>query len=220
MKEPIVVLNSGGYDSVVLMNFLYFVKEEDNIHSLHFSYGELNERPQRECVNAVCEKVGAVNKVIKLPRFDWTTSRFYVKGKWDEKTQYLEYRNLVFLSYAVSYAESIGAKKIYLAVLMDNGYTDTSDVFYDGLNSITAQSGIEVIRPFSWVEDKADLIPFAVLCDVWPEDYFSCDKPHHRLFGRYERCHACMDCTALDYVNEQLTLNRQYYLDVLSGKEK
>ena len=34
--SKIVVLNSGGFDSVVLMEYLHFIQEENEIYSLHF----------------------------------------------------------------------------------------------------------------------------------------------------------------------------------------
>lgn len=126
--SKIVVLNSGGFDSIVLMNYLKTIQGENEIYSLHFLYGARNEEEQLRCVNKVCEKLGAHNKVITLPKFEWTNSSFYEKD-YDIKGQYLEYRNLIFLSYAISYAESIGAEKIYLATLTPQGYTDTSNLF-------------------------------------------------------------------------------------------
>ena len=44
----IVVLNSGGFDSIVLMNYLHTIQGEDNIHSLHFLYGANNEEQYEE----------------------------------------------------------------------------------------------------------------------------------------------------------------------------
>ena len=78
--SKIVVLNSGGFDSVVLMNYLHTIQEEKEIYSLHFLYGANNEKQQLECVNKVCERVGAVNKIIQLPNIDWTQSNFFNSG--------------------------------------------------------------------------------------------------------------------------------------------
>ena len=133
--EKIVVLNSGGFDSIVLMNCIYKTQPDAEIHSIHFHYGARNEKQQQACVDKVCEKCSAKNVVINLPKFDWTSSDFY-GDSYDYKSQYLEYRNLVFLSYAISYAESIGAKKIYLAILKDGNYSDTNPAFIKAVNSI------------------------------------------------------------------------------------
>lgn len=205
--SKIVVLNSGGYDSVTLINYLKFIQGEEEIYSLHFTYGEPNKFQQVECVNKVCKKVGAVNTVINLPPFVWTKGDFYDADKeWKDDTQYLEYRNLIFLSYAVSYAESIGADKIYLATMKGN-YTDTSRLMFDGLNSfLTPQSGIEILAPFSIFEDKMDTIHFAIRTGVQIGDYYSCDKPDKNGI----RCGKCPDCMATDAVNSVLKVDHPF----------
>lgn len=205
-KENIVVLNSGGFDSVVLMNCLYFQSQTQSegvqIHSLHFHYGARNEAQQQRCVDKVCEKVGAVNKVIDLPKFDWTSSQFYEEG-YAYNTQYLEYRNLIFLAYALSYAESVGAKKIYLAILGNGNYADTNNVFLKGMNSFSVKnSGIEIITPFDKCL-KTDLITYAIQSGMKTDDYFSCDNPTEDG----EPCGYCLDCEDLKEINKTLTID-------------
>ena len=168
MSKKIVVLNSGGFDSVVLMNVIRNTYPDTEIHSLHFRYGARNEEQQSRCAEKVCEKVGAVSTVIDLPKFTWTTNNFYKEDNVYE-TQYLEYRNLVFLSYAISYAESVGAKEIYLATYQPNevGYNDNNDIFYKGLNSFTTKnSGIELKTPFWDIRDKFDLLSLAISNEI------------------------------------------------------
>lgn len=199
--ERIVVLNSGGFDSVVLMNCLNLTEPEAELHSIHFHYGARNEAQQQKCVDKVCEKCHAVNKVIDLPEFSWTKGEFYQKG-YAYNTQYLEYRNLVFLAYAISYAQSIGAKKIYLAVLADGQYNDTNMNFMKGLNSAIKESGIQIITPFDKLY-KLDLLTYAVQSKMTTEDYFSCDDPDEEG----NPCGVCLDCCALDEINKVLTVD-------------
>ena len=52
-KTKVIVLCSGGFDSVTLMNYLHILEEENEIYSLHFLYGARNEKQQLECVNKV-----------------------------------------------------------------------------------------------------------------------------------------------------------------------
>lgn len=210
--SKIVVLNSGGFDSVVLMKFLHIIQDETEIYSLHFTYGENNEQQQCECAYKVSQEVGAVHKVINLPKIDWTQSEFYTKDTNEYEKQYLEYRNLIFLSYALSYAESIGADKVYLATLKSHGYTDTSDLFFEGINSFSKPlTNIEVVRPFSEFE-KENLIYFANKCDVKIGDYFSCDTP---VNGK--PCGKCADCEDLKYIEEVLVIDHPHKALVKSG---
>lgn len=204
--SKIVVLNSGGFDSVVLMNFLHTLEGEREIFSLHFIYGARNAKQQEACVDKVCEKCGAVNTKINLPPFSWTKNNFY-EDNWEYETQYLEYRNLIFLSYALSYAQSIGADRIYLATLKSGNYPDTSEVFFKGLNSFSVPlTNIEIITPFSHIEDKSEMLQYAILTGVKVGDYFSCDTP----LENGERCGECLDCKSLDVVDEYLSLNHPF----------
>lgn len=198
MSEKIVVLNSGGFDSVVLMNVIRNTYPDTEIHSLHFRYGARNEEQQLRCVEKVCKKVGAVSTVIDLPKFTWTSNNFYKEDNVYE-TQYLEYRNLVFLSYAISYAESVGAKEIQIGVYDSanaENYPDNTRAFYRGLNSAIRKSGIKIVTPFRSpykVKYKTDLVGLIDLFGITLDDFFSCDTPKENG----NPCGECFDCLTL-----------------------
>lgn len=196
----IVVLNSGGFDSIVLINYLHTIQGEKDIHSLHFLYGANNEKQQLRCVNKVCEKIGAVNKILRLPPIDWTSSEFFKDSEYKVSSQYLEYRNLIFLSYALSYAEAIKADKIYLAFINNSNYPDTSLEFLQGLNSFCQPaSGIVIDAPFIF-DSKYRLGHIANYLGITSDDYFSCDKPDKD--GR--PCGKCLDCISLEEVTNSV----------------
>lgn len=197
-----VVLNSGGFDSVVLMKYLHTIQEEPEIHSLHFLYGANNEKQQLECVNKVCEEIGAVNKVITLPKIDWTQSQFFKEGEYKDSSQYLEYRNLIFLSYAISYAEAIGADLICVAFINNTQYADTSVEFLRNLNAISNTSGIFIDAPFIF-DSKTRLGHIAKYLGIKRDDYFSCDKPT----SNGKPCGVCPDCLALKDIEGKLQGN-------------
>lgn len=194
----IVVLNSGGFDSVVLMNYLHTIQGEKDIHSLHFLYGANNEEQQLRCVNKVCEKLGAVNKIIRLPCIDWSAGNFFKDSEYEVSSQYLEYRNLIFLSYALSYAESIKADTIFLALINNSNYPDTSLEFLQGLNSFCQPaSGICIDAPFLF-DSKFRLGHIANYLGITSDDYYSCDKPN----SNGSPCGRCLDCLAIKEVTE------------------
>lgn len=194
----VVVLNSGGFDSITLINLVHKMWGDLEIHSLHFLYGARNTKQQEECVDRVCKKIGAVNVKIPLPPFTWTTGEFYKPG-YDDKTQYVEYRNMVFLSYALSYAQAVGAKQIFLATLKSD-YVDCSKKFLHHMNSIAKMSGIYIEAPFSDCKFKLSLAEYAKSCGVKKGDYFSCDNPLED--GR--PCGTCVDCVSLKEVEKYL----------------
>ena len=40
MSKPVVVLNSGGFDSTVLLHYVKEVEEDSLVYSLFFEYGQ------------------------------------------------------------------------------------------------------------------------------------------------------------------------------------
>lgn len=197
--EKIVVLNSGGFDSTVLLHYVRDNYSDAEIYSLHFSYGQRSVKEELKWSEYNAKKIGAQIKNIDLPKFDWTKSNFYNEG-YEYETQYLEWRNLIFLSYALSYARAVGANKIFCAFLKSRGYKDTSENFIHKMNLIDEE--IEIIAPFSNIEYKEDLIPTAFSYGIKPNTFNSCD-----VITSGKPCGECSDCKALEYINKELTLD-------------
>lgn len=198
--KKMVVLNSGGFDSVVLLNYLYHIQDEKDLHSIHFLYGARNESQQLRCVNKVCEKLGITSEVVKLPEMSWTKSNFFKDSEYVAENQYLEYRNLIFLSYAISYAESIGAEVVNLALLGDGDYPDTKIEFLEGLNSfLVPSSNITIDAPFIF-DSKERLGHIAKYLGIKSDDFFSCDKPTEE--GK--PCGVCNDCKNIAHLKDKI----------------
>lgn len=204
-RDIVVALNSGGFDSTVLMHLLRRERGKDcEIHSLFFDYGQRSLKQESYWSKHNAEKVGAIHHVIALPKFSWTTGKFYEEG-YDYKTQYVEWRNLVFMSYAFSFAESVGAKRIFLATLKSHGYKDTSENFLNAMDML--DDNIEVIAPFSEMDGKDDgLVGLAFEYGIEPNSFHSCDNPKENG----EPCGKCLDCIDIAYANEELTIDTPF----------
>lgn len=201
MSKPIVALNSGGFDSVLMLKLLREENPKAEITTLFFDYGQKNVEQEGEKSLSISTKLGCNFKRIKLPKFDWTSGEFYQQGFNEVRTEYLEMRNLVFISYGLSFCESIGADELYVATLKSNGYFDTSKEFIDGINSIAIPMGIEVRFPFTrYQKHQLDLI--AYVSGIGKDDFFSCDNP---VEGK--PCGKCPDCLAVEALVEHATIN-------------
>ena len=49
MSKPVVVLNSGGFDSTVLLHYVKEVEEDSLVYSLFFEYGQRSMEQERRC---------------------------------------------------------------------------------------------------------------------------------------------------------------------------
>ncbi len=137
MKNKAVVLLSGGIDSVTT---LFYAKQYFDIYTLSFDYGQKHKielkysRIQSKKANAIehfiikipnniFQNTALVNEEIKVPEnrvIDNEIPLTYVPG-----------RNLLFLSYAVSLAESRQIKNIFIGanVVDYSGYPDCRPEF-------------------------------------------------------------------------------------------
>lgn len=200
MNDKIVVLNSGGFDSVCLMNFVREKFPSNEIHSLFFNYGQRNLKKEKEMAIKVAKKVNAVFYEIFLPPFSWTKGTFYKEVAYTSNMDnYIEMRNLVFFSYAISYAESIKAKGIYAAVLKSLGYTDTCLKFLYKVQEIAKLKDIDFNFPFSEYF-KEDLYRLVLKYKITPQDFFSCNFPDKEN----NSCGECPDCVTLKYIYSSL----------------
>jgi len=128
-----VVLLSGGLDSTTC---LAIAKSRGyQIYALSFDYGQKHS-VELELARFNAGKFGAEeHRTVKLDREFFSSSSLTDSSKqvrkdsYDEKSipdTYVPARNTIFLSYALAYAETIGADKIYIGVnsVDYSGYPD------------------------------------------------------------------------------------------------
>ena len=131
-----VVLLSGGLDSAVT---LYFAKAKGfECSCLTFDYGQRHHREIEQALK-VARAAHAGVKVIKIS-LPWKGSSLLNKqlkvpefsGSRAIPSTYVPARNFIFLSFALSYAEAIGAKAIFIGAHAQDysGYPDCRPEFY------------------------------------------------------------------------------------------
>lgn len=186
-----LVLCSGGFDSILLLHTIVSNSNVgDEIHTLFFNYGQKSVNLERACVLKACDELDCIFHEILLPRFHWTAGEFYSE-KFSGSGEYLEMRNLIFISYALSLCESLGIDHLCMAILKSYGYYDTSYKFLSKVRSIAFDKGIHFDTPFSLFE-KEDLMSLAFRRALRSDDFHSCDNPVDN-----KPCGECPDCQAL-----------------------
>lgn len=214
MAEKIVALCSGGFDSIVMLNDLARNPSYD-VHALFFDYGQKNVKQEMKWfhywVHTLCiPPCNTLNLI--LPKFSYAntsmTGNSEVEDYEDLKAQYVPMRNMIFASYALSYAQSVGATKVFMAILGGGTYPDTTPDFIFSLNEIAGDVGIEFVTPFI-NHDKMYLysraIEYGMIEQGGKANFFSCNTP---ING--EPCGMCPDCEA---VNEMISLYPPSYFN-------
>ncbi|MBL4835941.1 MAG: 7-cyano-7-deazaguanine synthase QueC [Kordiimonadaceae bacterium] len=149
-----VVLLSGGLDSATVVAMAQ--KDGYSIHALSFRYGQRHSI-ELEAADAVAKHLGiAEHKVaeIDLTLFggsaltddiDVPKDRNESEMEADIPVTYVPARNTIFLSFALAYAETIGAKDIFIGVnaLDYSGYPDCRPEFIASFEE-TANLGTKI----------------------------------------------------------------------------
>ena len=142
-----LVVLSGGMDSTVCAALAVRDFGAENTAALHIDYGQRTERRERQAFQEICDRMGIRTRLAVQTAFfraiggsALTDDQIAVPQAGPEigaeiPVTYVPFRNSHFLSAAVSWAEVLGAERIYIgAVQQDSsGYPDCRPEFYAGL---------------------------------------------------------------------------------------
>lgn len=204
MRKAIVLL-SGGIDSATT---LYWAKAHGyKCFCLTFDYGQRHKR-EISSARAIAKKVACPLFVIKI-NFPWKGSSLFQnfgkipmpKSLAEIKSRipstYVPSRNTIFLSIALSYAEAVGAKAIFIgANAIDfSGYPDCRPNYYRAfrkLAKIGTRCGVEG-KPISILaplinKTKFQIIKLAMKLEVPLDLTWSCYAGGRKPCGKCDAC--------------------------------
>ena len=139
--KKVLLLTSGGLDSITL---LYDYKYNGYyVEALFFNYKQKALKSELKCLKYHCEKLN-VPYIIKDINIDWSNS-LLVNNSND---LYVEYRNLIFLSYAFSIAQAKNFDIVAYGVLRSAGYVDTSMEFINSMRVIAKKGNLTLETPY------------------------------------------------------------------------
>lgn len=174
-KTKIVVPFSGGMDSTVILHRAIKEVGKENVYCLTFDY---NQRHSSEISAAMwyaqhvkVEEHSVIDvsfirdlaPVSSLTNDDIPTPDVREVAGEAQPKSYVPNRNMIFLSIATSYAESVGANKVYHgATKIDSlaGYWDASPEFLPAINDVLVlnrENRIAIEAPLIEM-DKADIV--------------------------------------------------------------
>ncbi|MBA4387753.1 MAG: 7-cyano-7-deazaguanine synthase QueC [Verrucomicrobia bacterium] len=201
-----VVLVSGGMDSTTLLHYLKKTEGVDELHAISFLYGQKHSR-EIKMARKQAKKAGVkVHKTIDISPFKHLTTGSALTDRTEpipelsklsseqrkQPPTYVPNRNMVFLSMAAAYAESVGIEELYYgAQLQDEyGYWDCSIDFLERMNHVLRlnhKKPIRVRAPFVGLR-KAELLRMGMEMGVDYSDTWTC---YH---GNKKPCGTCPSC--------------------------
>ena len=166
-----VVLLSGGMDSCVCAAL---AARDHDAAAVHVSYGQRTEDRERRAFLAICDRLGIRDRLLvrnealssiggsALTDRNIGVPESHAIGS-NIPVTYVPFRNAHFLSVAVSWAEVLGAARIYIgAVEQDSsGYPDCRPAYYQAFNQViklgTKDGRIEIVTPLIQLR-KAEIV--------------------------------------------------------------
>ncbi len=202
MRRKAIVLLSGGLDSATT---LYYARAAGyDVRALVFDYGQ---RHRREIAAArdVARAAGVPFEVVKIS-MPWKGSalldlKVHVPSKGVKKnvipSTYVPARNIIFLSFAASFAEAVGARDIFIgANAVDySGYPDCRPKFFkafqaaldQGLKTGVEHKGIRILTPLVDMT-KAGIVKLGTELGVPFAKTWSCYNGAGKVCGVCDSC--------------------------------
>jgi 7-cyano-7-deazaguanine synthase len=204
-KPLAVVLLSGGMDSCVTAAI---ASQDYRIAVLHSSYGQRTEARERRAFGEIADRLGAqlrlhieqryllaiggsalTDQSVAVPEADLVAAQHG-----SIPATYVPFRNAHFLAAAVSWAEVIGAGRIFIgAVEQDSsGYPDCRPAYYRVFNDLIdagtrPETKIEICAPLIGLS-KADIIRRGAGIGAPFELTWSCYQSSDLACGRCDSC--------------------------------
>lgn len=197
-----VVLTSGGMDSCVTTAI---AARECDLALLHVSYGQRTERRELKAFNDIADfyraerrMTASIAHLAQIGGSSLTDRRIEVSlANLESKeipTSYIPFRNAHLLSIATSWAEVIGANRIYIgAVAEDNsGYPDCRPEFYEAFGraidlGTRPETKIEIVTPVIRLR-KSEIVKLGVELGAPLDLSWSCYKREDVACGECDSC--------------------------------
>jgi len=204
-RASALVVLSGGMDSTVCAVLAVRDFGAENVAALHIDYGQRTERRERRAFQDICDRMGIVTRLAVQTSFfraiggsALTDEQIAVPQAGPEigaeiPVTYVPFRNSHFLSAAVSWAEVLGAEKIYIgAVQQDSsGYPDCRPEFYAAFNEAvrtgTKEGKIRVETPLIALR-KAEIVRLGLELGAPFDLTWSCYSREDRACGVCDSC--------------------------------
>ena len=200
-KSRAVVLLSGGMDSCVCAALAV---RDYAAAAVHVSYGQRTEERERQSFLAICQRLkihdrlmvrndalrqiggsALTDETIDVPESESVGQSIPVT--------YVPFRNAHFLAVAVSWAEVLGAEKVYIGAVEpdSSGYPDCRPAYYKAFNEVvkagTKDGRIEIVTPLIAMH-KAEIVRLGLELGAPFDLTWSCYSREDQACGVCDSC--------------------------------
>lgn len=200
-RSRAVVLLSGGMDSCVCASL---AARDHEAAAVHISYGQRTEERERRSFQNICDRLGIRDRLLvrndalraiggsALTDPNIAVPESHKLGVGIPVT-YVPFRNAHFLAVAVSWAEVLGAEKVYIGAVEpdSSGYPDCRPEYYRAFNEVvkagTKEGIIRVVAPLIAMH-KREIVTLGLELGAPLDLTWSCYQSEDRACGVCDSC--------------------------------
>jgi 7-cyano-7-deazaguanine synthase len=205
-RSRAVVLLSGGMDSCVCAAL---AAREHRAAAVHVSYGQRTEERERRSFESICDRLEIHDRLLvrnealrSIGGSALTDSSIAVPEAVVAESHpagvsvpvtYVPFRNAHFLAVAVSWAEVLGAEKVYIGAVEpdSSGYPDCRPEYYRAFNEVvkagTKEGTIRVVTPLIAMH-KVEIVRLGLELNAPFDLTWSCYQREDRACGVCDSC--------------------------------
>jgi 7-cyano-7-deazaguanine synthase len=200
-KSRAVVLLSGGMDSAVCAALAV---RDHEAAAVHVSYGQRTEERERQSFLAICQRLKihdrlmVRNEAFRAIGGSALTDESIAVPEAEHlghgiPVTYVPFRNAHFLAVAISWAEVLGAEKVYIGAVEpdSSGYPDCRPAYYKAFNQVaklgTKEGRIEVVTPLIAMR-KAEIVRLGLELGAPFDLTWSCYSREDQACGVCDSC--------------------------------
>ena len=205
-KSRAIVLLSGGMDSAVCAALAV---RDFEAAALHVSYGQRTQERERQSFLAICQrlrihdKLMVRNEALRLIGGSALTDDSIAVPDAESvgpenvghtiPVTYVPFRNAHFLAVAVSWAEVLGAEKVYIGAVEpdSSGYPDCRPAYYQAFNEVikagTKEGRIQIVTPLIAMR-KAEIVSLGLELGAPFDLTWSCYNREDQACGVCDSC--------------------------------
>ncbi len=208
-RSRAVVLLSGGMDSCVCAAL---AARDHQAAAVHVSYGQRTEERERRSFERICDRLEIRDRLlvrnealraiggsaltdssIAVPEMHAIGASVPVVVPAGVPITYVPFRNAHFLAVAVSWAEVLGAEKVYIGAVEpdSSGYPDCRPEYYRAFNEVvkagTKEGTIRVVAPLIAMH-KAEIVRLGLELSAPFDLTWSCYQREDRACGVCDSC--------------------------------
>jgi 7-cyano-7-deazaguanine synthase len=217
--EKVVMILSGGLDSTIAMRLAVERYGAENVLALTFNYGQ-KQSVEIERAKQSTSYLGVTHRVIDASFLGEISQGFSANVDTDiamptikdvignpRPLTYVPNRNMILLSIAAAYAETVNAEAIFcgLQATDEYSYHDTTPRFVGKLNDVLDENRIlkiKIYAPFATLSKRDELKLLAEIDDMKLVEYtLTCYNPDsdHKSCGK---CPSCAERISAFMVNK------------------